>query len=124
MSKFYLIPVDISEEVGKSISLTTEQIKKVVLEYCKKDNNDIFIIDAIPYIVNPSAERFSSMHKLAENFAIDEDLEGIEVHVAIDDVKYSKFAANYGYKILCTRKIREDLNLKEDSYILIDEILK
>ena len=121
MKKFYLIPIDLDLETGMYSNLTTEQIKNIIIEYC--EDEDIFIIDAIPYNEAPTPERFKEMVDLSEELHLDDILRFVDIHVSIDGIDYSAIMNDDKYKLLCTESIYEDLCLDRKKVKLIDKIL-
>ena len=121
MKKFYLIPIDLDLETGIYSDLTTEQIKDIIDEYC--DNGDIFIIDAIPYNEAPTPERFTAMLNLAEELYADDAIRlFIDIHVSLNGIDYNKLK-DFGYELLCTERVRDDLCLDKRDVMFIDDII-
>ena len=120
MKKFYLIPIDLDLETGVYSDLTAEQIKDIIDVYCNDD--DIFIIDAIPYNGTPTPERLIAMVDLSEELCVDDVLRFADIHASINGADYSKII-NDNYELLCTESICEDLCLDRKKVKLINDIL-
>lgn len=121
MKKFYLIPIDLDLETGKYSDLTAEQIKDIIDEYC--DDDDMFIIDAIPYTEAPTPERLTAMVDLSEELYLDDVFKNIDIYVSINGMEYSAISRNDKYELLCTESICEDLCLDRKKVEIIDKIL-
>lgn len=120
MKKFYLIPIDLDLETMAYSDLTTEQIKDIIDEYC--DDDDIFIIDVIPYNKAPTPERLTAMVDLSEELYLDDVFRNMDIHVSINGMDYSAIT-NSDYELLCTESICEDLCLDKKKVEIIDELL-
>lgn len=121
MEKFFILPIDSDEETGKPVELSKDEIKAVIEEYCS--DGDVVVIDMVPYVLVPTPERFSEMVDLSEALFADDSLKNIEIHVSLNGIDYNKIIKDFGYTLLCTDRVRDDLCLDKRDVMFIDDII-